>query len=618
MVHTVKTSGSALLSLIDDILDLSRIEANKVAVVLADLDLHAELADLAAMLRPQAVAKGLHLDVSVAADVPFRLRGDGRHLRQVLTNLVANAVKFTATGFVHIGVTRLARPRADSILLRFDVEDTGIGIPPEQHKRIFERFTQADDQVNRRFGGTGLGLAISKSLVSLLGGSISIRSTPGQGSTFSVEVPFAPQSDDAAAAVSLPDVVVAISSDPTLIQRLRSALSELRVAAISASDVAEAGTLLSRRGHPAQPVHVAIVDCRERPVSGAELASLRVRSGAGANAQAIRIVSEETAPDHENAYVTSLNDAPDRQRLINALHVARAFAGRASGDAESAPAVAGQAVQRRALDILVVEDNPVNQKVTRRILEHAGHAVAVAGSGEDALEALEDGEFDLMVVDVNMPGISGIDIVKLHRMANLDKPRMPILALSADATPETRKACEDAGVDAYLTKPVEARRLLDVIDGLALADDKASVNDRSMPAAQSVTSIATHPRFRSETYPAVNWGMVGGLAEFGGDEFVFETMRDYVVNTEGLLEEIAAAVNTVNADRFRDRVHALRGTSGNVGAEALWRSCQDMRGMTGDRLRSDGEHYLQQLQREFSRFQREIARFATAQHKTIS
>jgi two-component system sensor histidine kinase RpfC len=267
-------------------------------------------------------------------------------------------------------------------------------------------------------------------------------------------------------------------------------------------------------------------------------------------------------------------------------------------------------------------------------LEHAEHAAVLVSSGEEALEALEDADFDVFVVDVNMPGISGLELVKLHRMAHLDEARLPIVALSADATPETRRAAEEAGVDVYLTKPVEPRHLLKVIEDLAAGEAICDVAKSGAPAPppfiispqrsdepRRVTRISMHPRhpsYRAESSPAINWAVIHGLSQFADDDFVFETLQEFIANTAMLLDGIEAAAGACDAQAFRAGVHALCGTSGNVGAESIARLCTELRGTTGDRLRRGGRQYIEQFRREFARFQRELANGAASLRRKTS
>ncbi len=466
MVHTVKTSGGALLSLIDNILDLSRIEANKVSVIFDDFDLHAKLADLVSILRLQANRKGLRLGAHINSDVPYRLHGDWGHLRQILTNLVANATKFTDAGYVLINVRLVTARDAGQVRLRFEVTDTGIGIPSDDCDRIFDRFTQADEAVNRRYGGAGLGLAISKNLAELLGGEMGVKSEVGAGSTFWIEMPALLQDPGAdSARASIPERVYILSRDPTLIRDVGAQLARLGVTAISASnqDDARATDCQGGRREQVAPHHHG--GRQER-----QLGRLRGGGKFERDRTALRFRVRPsgrpgTGPASDGGYVSTLPPAFDPGALSNALHAAYAFCQDRPGgeddaeDEEMSPA-------RRGLRILVAEDNVINQKVTAKILETSAHLPFIVSNGDDALEVLDHEEFDLLMFDVNMPGTSGIDVIKLYRMARLGEARVPIIALSADATPETRAACLEAGADAYLTKPIEARKLLDAVNSL--------------------------------------------------------------------------------------------------------------------------------------------------------
>lgn len=622
MVQTIRTAGGALLSLIEDILDLSRIEANKVAVATEPFDLHRELGDLVAMLRPQATAKGIGFDVHVGWDTPRRVVGDRRHLRQILTNLAANAIKFTSDGHVLVSVAAQPTRHDGARVLRFRVADTGIGIEAGQQERIFERFTQADESVQRRYGGTGLGLAITRSLVGLLGGTLSLASTPGQGSTFTVELAFAADAQGTPAPAALPERVVVLSLDQGVAAEVRAAIGAAAAdRVVHARTTLDAARLAGGGARSARASCVIIVDSGDglfAPLFGQPGAERDAIEGI----TRIRLAGPGEPAEPAFGFVSTLTRPLTDASLAGALRLARALAVATQGtdddDGHAAAEDDGNAAAiGRALHLLVAEDNPVNQKVTRRILEHAGHHVTMVANGEDALDALDGGRFDALIVDVNMPGMSGLDVIKLQRVAGLGQPRLPIVALSADATPETKRACEDAGGDAYLTKPVEPRRLLSTLIELTRGgDDTAAAADDG----QRVTSIFSHPRYRAEpaVAPAINWQVIQGLSRFGDKEFVLETLHEYVANSEILVGDIRAAVTAADVPAFRDAVHALRGTSGNVGAEGLWRLSQDSAGMTSERLRQHGHDYVGKLDRELARFKHEFARYAASPRHGMS
>jgi len=268
MVETINTSGGALLALINDILDIARIEANKVSTVCEPFDLHAELAALATMLRPQAVAKGLRFAVHLSGDVPANIRGDRQHLKQILLNLISNAVKFTERGYVVVAVSRAGDEEAGSVRLRFEVIDTGIGIDKGQHSRIFERFTQADEYVHRQYEGSGLGLTIAKTLTELHGGSIVLHSAIGQGSRFIVEIPFGADRNNLVPVLNpVSRRICLLSADAMFTDRTLEALGSLPASLLTATSADQAGDLIAEAtGEEGDRVTV-LIDSRERGIS---------------------------------------------------------------------------------------------------------------------------------------------------------------------------------------------------------------------------------------------------------------------------------------------------------------------------------------------------------------
>ena len=611
MVHTVKTSGGALLSLIDNILDLSRIEASKTSIVAADFDLHAEIADLVSILQLQARHKYLKLAACVGSDVPYRVRGDSGHLRQILTNLVSNAIKFTDSGHVLLSVDVTGRDDEQTVRLRFDVTDTGIGIAPENHSRVFERFTQADDALNRRYGGTGLGLAITRSLVELLGGVMSVQSDLGRGSTFSVVLPLEHRPESAIAETWAPGRILVVSPDRALFEDIRARLADTPVTVKAASNLRRARQIVSRHALGETHNQVILIDGRNEDQDAIEIADALSSCDSLANFAFIRIAGsgQEFVPNP--TFVTTLPVPIETLPFTNAIHAGQAFSLDYARSESDESAIGARSQRRSGLRVLVAEDNPVNQKVTKRILEHGGHLPKVVASGDEALDTLETADFDLFIVDVNMPGTSGLDVIKICRMAELGALRMPILALSADATAETRRACEEAGVDAYLTKPVEARRLLDSVDALA-ANLKAPPEPIATTGQEeTVTQISAHPRYRPESFAALDWSIIRRLSKFSSDEgFILEILEDFSADAESLLKDINAAVAARDPAAFRDKIHALRGTSGNVGAEAIRRLCQELTGISTNDLRDNGGDYVARLDHEFARFRKEFARQA--------
>lgn len=624
MVDTVKTAGTTLLSLIDDILDVSRIEANRTVADPADFDLHALLAEVLSIFRASAGERRLRLAAQVDPAVPWRLHGDAKHLRQILTNLIGNALKFTQQGAIIVR----AEPGEAAGGVRVLVADTGIGIPEHLHERIFERFARADEDVNRRFGGTGLGLAISRSLAELSGGSLTVASEAGRGSTFRLEMPYPPARHPEALPATLPRRLVLSSGDGGLVDDMRGRLSPYGIDVIGA-DGAEAMAAVMRDAHPAEPLVVAIDARDEGGAAGAVAPVMALAAGRSGATLCLRLggtpadltLGASGAAAGGADVLAVLPWPASEEALVGALHAAACFAPGAAEPPRAEPAAdaAGAAdvrERRGGLHILVAEDNPVNRRVTARLLERAGFRAKLVESGEDALDALAQEAFDAVLLDINMPGLSGLDVVKLYRMGAMDQPRLPILALSADATVETKEAALAAGIDVYLTKPVEPSRLIATIEA---SIDEGSDRRPAPPALVSLSSPEANAPVAEAAADAgepevLNRRALAALNAFSGpgEDFALAILEDFIGNSQLLLVQIREAAGAADALAFRAAVHALRGTAGNVGADAMRRFCQELQGMSQERLRLHGGDYVATLETELGRVREEVKRYAAA------
>ncbi len=465
-VETVRESADALLGLINDILDLSKIEAGKLALQTVDFDLRELLEDYAEMLAIKAYEKGLEFVCNVDPDVPLSLCGDAGHLRQILINLGGNAVKFTDLGEVWVRTSLVDRqgPRAT---IRFVVSDTGIGIPPEDHGRLFEKFSQVDTSATRRHGGTGLGLAISRELVEAMGGRIGLTSRVGPGSEFWFEVPLTVRDDSPADPTAQPldgaRLLVVAGSD-ALRRCLTERLESLGANADAVTDGDQAAVALAAAVQGGDPYRLVLVDLGlgEHPD---DEPTARVRAAvAGTTTPLLGLAAINAPCSTERCRTLGLTDCvvkPLRHEDLVAK-VAATLRGRTPD--RRVETVAGDRLYTPGFEqmrVLLVEDNPVNQQVALAILGKIGVAVDAVANGLEALSALRRTRYDLVLMDCQMPEMDGFETTRRlrHRQSGVLDPRVPVIAFTANAMASDREACLEAGMDDYLSKPIQPQKL---------------------------------------------------------------------------------------------------------------------------------------------------------------
>jgi two-component system sensor histidine kinase RpfC len=564
--RTIQASARALLSLIDKVLDLARIEADKIAIEEVDFDLHALVNSTARMLAPQAAAKGLECQVHIDPGTPFLCHGDAQHLRQVLINLAGNAIKFTEHGHIEIRVAPVAEDD-DAATLRFEVVDTGVGIPPEARGRVFESFTQADDTTTRRFGGTGLGTTIARQLVERLGGRIGFDSEVGRGTTFWFELPLAKQARAGAGPqeVRLDEtrVLLLAVEGRELTTLLRRWGIESSVAATSAETFAR----LADGVRDGEPYQIVLVEGSALDFSPLEFAALLRDDKRFHEVSAILLGPHGGAEEADllHAGYSSVLAVPvDKRLLFNALHAAHTEHEPAEGVVRLAERLQ-PGPGRRRLDIVVAEDNPTNQKVLSLVLTRAGHTCTLAGNGEELLDLLEAHRYDLVIADIQMPEMGGLEALRLHRVIEAGQPHVPWLVLSANATHEARDEALGAGSDAYLSKPVETTALLQAID------DLVSGTPISMPAAPTAPEPETEQDGRCTLLEERVLCHVEQLG--GGDAFLDELFDGFIDDARDLQRKVVDEVEARHFGQARDDLHALRGSAGSVGAQGVFDAC---------------------------------------------
>jgi signal transduction histidine kinase/CheY-like chemotaxis protein len=485
-LEIVKDSSQSLLIILNDILDFSKIEAGKVDLACVEFDLQDVLIEALRPLARQAAEKRVELACDIPPEMPDALVGDPYRLRQIVVNLVGNAVKFTDRGEIVVTVEQESGT-ADSARLHFAVSDTGIGIPPDKRKRIFDAFEQADGSSTRKYGGTGLGLTISANLVGMMGGQIWVDSEVGRGSTFHFTANFGLRRSQAKPAASKPpqlcDLSVLIVDDNATQRRiLQAMLANWQMKPVAVDGAAAALEALANARDAGEPFPLALVDYNMPNVDGLSLAE-RIRSDSTLSSTAILILTSTGEIDdiercRELGIAVCLTKPVKQPVLFNAILAATG----ASPQPEPA-APQARPVPRRNLHILLAEDNPVNQKLTSRLLEKWQNTVTTVTDGPQVLAALERQVFDLVLMDVQMPTMDGLQVVcEIRKREKLTGRHVPIIAMTAHAMKGDRERCLEAGMDDYVPKPVQFAVLAEAIDRV-LGPTKAALQPAPVGAS---------------------------------------------------------------------------------------------------------------------------------------
>ena len=623
LTKTIDDSAQTLLFLMQDVLDLSKIEAGKVSMEVSDFDLYAVVKQSIAVIEPQARFKGLATFLRVPPNVPFLLRGDPLLIRQVLLNLLGNAVKFTESGEVGIRIT-LESETLRHAAMRFEVMDTGIGISAEAQRRIFERFTQADESITRRFGGTGLGTTISKEIVEMMGGTIGVRSEPGRGSTFWFTIELAKQSrqgDEAPFTAALVDRrALVLSADEETAESLHTHLSGwgIHVAAVNRS--AQAFARIVASSNAGTPFDFLIVARKGLDMDTAGFARAVQSDTTIHDSRLILVTREEDGgePVASEGYSAALPAPVDKRMLFNALHLSRA------GTLEDDPSMGNLAKKYRQgggrgrkLRVLVAEDNRTNQMVIGKILERAGHDFRIVSNGEEVLDALKEQTFDIALLDLHMPVMGGVEAAKLSRFMSPGSPRMPIVALTADATPEARAECEEAGMEACLTKPIDTGKLFDLFEKLVPGGGAV----RRPPEAGAREGEGTHGPASGppEATPSLDPRYLQELSDLGGkSDFVVRLAWTFLKGSKEKVRGLERAVADRDVEKARELAHALKGNSGQIGALALMRACERFSGVAAGELERDGGIYLEGVKEELSRVRTALDEYLGTRNSAVS
>ena len=551
-LETAASSAESLLSILNDILDFSKIEAGKLDLNPADFILSDGLADALAPLAIKAHRQGTELGVEIDSSVPDSLVGDLGRLRQVIVNLVGNALKFTSKGEVIVRVD-LAEETATDAVIRISVSDTGIGIPVEKQALIFEAFSQADSSTTRQFGGTGLGLTISSKLVAMMGGRIWVDSTPGIGSTFQFTARFGKAVQSAP---SLPDYdgkltgvrVLVVDDNATNLRIVAAMLLRWKAIPTLASSGQEALDHISAAATGGAKFDLLLVDAVMPNMDGFQFIEEIRRSYPDENHLVMMLSSEDRKESIERCRALGVSlylIKPVRQSHL--LHSIRATI--ATTSEYAIPKAVEEEIERPAkqLRILLAEDNAVNQRVASALLERRGHIVVCAANGREAVNRF-DADFDLVLMDIQMPEMGGFEATAvIRRMEESMKVRVPIVALTARAMKGDREQCIAAGMDSYLSKPIRPADLYDTIDELASSSD--------FPYVTPLTQRNYDLKIDMNALTALTGGNSDLLADLASM---------FIADSRDMLDRIEAAIEHDDPETLEAAAHSLKGSAATL------------------------------------------------------
>jgi len=623
----IKNSGDALLSLVNDVLDFSKIEAGKLSISPEEMDLHAFLKSGVAIVFGQIRSKGLTFRVVVSPDLPFLVKGDETRIRQVLSNLLSNAAKFTEKGQITLKVLRESED-ASKLVVRFEVTDTGIGMSEEQRKRIFDRFNQADTSITRRYGGTGLGMTISKELVDLMGGQIGVESAQGRGSTFWFTVPMEKQPGknlSEAMKVKLSrSRITLVSCDDRAATSLNGYLLSWNVRnAHRASNTGEAYDHISRIVKDASTCHVVVVVKKGLNENPYQFSGSLARMGALKNIRLLLVEddrpcdSEALLESAEHGYRAMVPSYEAVREFLNAIHYVLPFS---EGWNASMTGANGKTASHPLLNVLVAEDNEINQVVISRLLEREGHRVKTVSDGYEALQALRNEKFDVALLDLNMPVMGGMETARQYASI-AGKDAIPLIALTADATLESRKECEAAGFRRYITKPFEGKRVFSAIYSVVPAgiatpaegdDEQLALNLPESGAPPSSPREETKPDILDTSY------LIQIEAMGPTQDFVKNVVWIFIRDSEKHVRTMEQAAKAGDLGAFRDAAHALKGMAGQIGALTVMDLARSLESMKEGHPMSERLDTIDEIRGDLAAVKRTLLRRISFGHAQMS
>ena len=594
LLGVVQESVSVSLRQIDSVLDFSKLEAGKLVIDVVDFNLHELINTTVRVVSPAVRDNNLRLLVCISPNVPYLLIGDPHHLREIILNLLSNAVKFTASGYVVVKVD-VVETHGHNTRLRFEIRDTGIGIAPEALERIWESFSQEESGTTHRYGGTGLGTTIAKQLVELMGGRIDVTSVKGRGTALWFTLPFRLQPVQSDAVPAVPGAkILALITEPRLTEEIRRAFAEIGGNVFFVSSVAEAVTAFNRGVRLGNLWHLVLVDAQVSIGPDGSHRADALTDKITAMQTSVYLLTDgpcDTEQLYHWGYTAPLSLKASTMVLSRIIHASPYYTERRavpSGVARIEPWAWGPSTQSTPR-ILVADDNKTNRLILSQILGASGYEVECVSDGDMALDRLLSGNYKAAVLDMHMPGMDGVELLRQYRMLHAGAA-IPVIMLTADATFNAKRDSADAGADAFLTKPAKSEILLSTLERV--------IHDREVRVISNISSFADAERV--EDTPVLDLAILAELDRLCRDpEKLADVIKSFGTEGWALISQIARSISARDHSACAEWLHALKGNAANVGAVRLVAACRQAESMGVIAFRREGPNLLQNIHAQF-------------------